>query len=100
MSEKVYLYVIGCLNGPVKVGISSSPYVRMMSFQTGCPLKLELLHAEPMRNRAHALLHERMFHDVYEQDRIQGEWFSLHPELAIEGIETSLDHEAHFESLR
>jgi hypothetical protein len=97
--NKEYVYVIGRPDGPVKVGISRYPYGRVNSLQTGCPFPLELLHAQPMRDRSHALQHERNFHEVYAEKRLSGEWFDIDAELAIECIETALEIEAHFEGL-
>ena len=88
-----YLYVIGREEGPVKVGITNSLTGRISAIQTGCPFRIKLLHAQPMRNRDHALLHERWFHASYEEKRLHGEWFDLEYELAVEMIETSLEHE-------
>jgi hypothetical protein len=46
-----------------------------------------------MRDRAHALLHEKWFHDSYAENRLSGEWFDLEYEHAVEMVETSLEHE-------
>lgn len=93
-----YVYVIGREQGPIKVGVSSSPSGRLAQLQTGCPFKLEVLHTEPMLDRNHALKHEADFHAVYADKRLHGEWFDLEPEYAIELIETGLQHEAWFQA--
>jgi predicted GIY-YIG superfamily endonuclease len=97
MNRTVYLYVIGREQGPVKVGISASPESRLGQIQTGCPFKCGLLHVQLMRDRNHALSHERTFQEVYTKYRLIGEWFKLDAELAIEGIETGLEFEEYFE---
>lgn len=92
----MYIYVIGREEGPVKVGITSNLKGRLCQIQTGCYFKAEILHAEPMLDRSHALHHEAAFHDVYAEKRLVGEWFDLEADLAIELIETGLEHEAYF----
>jgi predicted GIY-YIG superfamily endonuclease len=95
-----FIYVIGRQDGPVKVGVTSNPQSRLGQIRTGCPFHVELLHAEPMLSRAHALQHEADFHAVYEEKRLNGEWFDIDAELAIELIETGLDHESWFQETR
>lgn len=92
MSE-CYIYVIGIEDGPVKVGISQSPNGRLDTLQTGSPVKLSILHYRKCRNRDHALHHERMFHEVYAENRMVGEWFNMSSDFAIEGVDTSFDIE-------
>lgn len=97
MSDDCFVYVIGRQEGPVKVGISCYPYGRLATLQIGCPFKLELLHTHKARSRNHALEHEDMFHRVYEQHRLIGEWFDLDAELAKEGVDTTFETEDWFE---
>lgn len=94
--QSAFVYVIGREEGPVKVGISSNPRKRLSQIRTACPFHAELLHVEPMLDRWHARYHEEMFHGVYEEKRLNGEWFDLDAELAIEQVETSLEIEAYF----
>lgn len=91
-----FVYVIGREQGPVKVGISSSPRARLDALQTGCPFRLEILHMQKMRDRDHAIYHERVFHDVHAHIRLMGEWFKLPSDLAIESIESSIEFEDFF----
>jgi hypothetical protein len=88
-----YVYVIGRDEGPVKVGITTNLIARLRSMQTGCPFKLQLLYAMPAENRDNALWHERIFHDVYAEHRLEGEWFNLAAYEAIEGVQTGFQHE-------
>lgn len=90
--SKTFLYVIGKEDGPVKVGISSAPQLRLSTIQTSCPFYVELLFATSFPTREKALRHEKIFHDVHEQDRAYGEWFNLDVELAVESIETAIDY--------
>lgn len=91
-----FVYVIGREEGPVKVGISSNPRKRLSQIKTACPFAAELLHVEPMLDRNHARYHEEMFHGVYAEKRLNGEWFDLDADLAIEQVENSLETEAYF----
>lgn len=94
-----FIYVIGREQGPVKVGISSSPRTRLAELQTGCPFKISILNEQRMRDRDHALKHEKTFHEVYRKYRLMGEWFKIDADIAIDGICTGLELEQHFESL-
>lgn len=96
MSEHVYIYVIGREEGPVKVGISNKPWKRVASIQTSCPFKVELLFAMPTKSRELAYRHEKIFHDIYADDRSAGEWFNVEAYLAIEAIETGFEIDAYF----
>lgn len=93
MSETNYIYVIGQEEGPVKVGITSDLIGRLRSMQTGSAFKLKLLYAMPCLDRDNAREHERAFHDVWAEDRLEGEWFNLPAHLAIEGVQTGFQHE-------
>jgi predicted GIY-YIG superfamily endonuclease len=95
-----YVYVIGRERGPVKVGVSDNPRGRLTSLQTGCPFKLSLLHQEKVDSREYALWVEAHFRAVYERERLMGEWFKLDAELAIEGIETTIQIDEHFKQER
>jgi predicted GIY-YIG superfamily endonuclease len=94
-----YVYVIGREQGPVKVGISADPATRLTNIQVGCPFQLKLLYVRKLRSRAHAKHHEKSFHEVWENDHIRGEWFKLDAEIAIEGVDCSIDTDEYFESI-
>lgn len=91
-----FIYVIGREEGPVKVGITCAPERRLATIQTGCPFKIEILHLRKCFYREHALEHEESFHRVYREHRLAGEWFDLEADLAIEGVDTGFEFEAHF----
>lgn len=86
-----YIYVIGHVDGPVKVGISINPSARIRELQVGCHFTLQLLHQRACRSRQEAFRRERDFHAVYAGDRLSGEWFNIDAELAIEGVSTSFE---------
>ncbi len=89
-------FVIGREEGPVKVGITSTPNDRLRNIQTGCHFKIEILHIRECSSRAQAISHEESFHRVYDEKRLAGEWFDLESDLAIEGIDTGFEYEEHF----
>ena len=91
-----YIYVIGREEGPVKVGVTSSPAGRLATIQTGCPFKIEILHLRECLDRDHALEHEQIFHSVYSDERLSGEWFDLEAAYAIEGVDVAFDYEEHW----
>lgn len=95
--KRHFIYVIGREEGPVKVGITSMPEGRLATIQTGCHFKIEILHLRTCSNRDHALKHEQNFHAVYAERRLAGEWFDMDSDCAIDGIETSFEHEIYFE---
>lgn len=95
--KRHYIYVIGREEGPVKVGITSSPGSRLSTIQTGCHFPIEILHLRECRDRDDALRHEQSFHVVYEENRLTGEWFNLDADLAIEGVDCDFETRAYFE---
>ncbi|GGZ89923.1 hypothetical protein GCM10010371_57270 [Streptomyces subrutilus] len=69
----MYVYVIGSMEpGPVKIGWSSHPAVRLKQLQTGYPHKLHLLyqHAGPREL-------EGVLHREFTGLRTHGEWFDF-----------------------
>lgn len=96
IADVTYVYVIGRSEGPVKVGITSDLIGRLRSMQTGSPFKLKLLYAMPCESRNDAREHEQTFHAVYAENRLEGEWFNMDAELAIEGVKTGFQIEEWF----
>lgn len=83
-----FVYVI-CLKkagkqvGPVKVGISATPYDRMSALQTGHYDELSMMFCFSMPDSASARRIERGFHEVYKLRRLKGEWFDMEPLTAV-----------------
>ena len=92
-----FIYVIGCDEGPVKVGISDNPWGRLRQLKTGCHLPIKLLHVQTMRDREHALYHEKWFHEVHGDQRLAGEWFSTSRWAAVESLLTAIELQADYE---
>jgi len=67
------LYLIGCADC-FKVGISTDPYKRLASLQTGNPMPCQLLAIwEPK----YAPTLEKEIHKQLKNHRVRGEWFSI-----------------------
>jgi len=73
----VYVLLARDGDGPmyVKVGMSRSPESRLLSIQTGCPIKLVRALAFTCGNDAIARAAERAFHLHLAEHRSSGEWF-------------------------
>lgn len=73
------IYFIQCgENGPIKIGMSDDPYKRLEQLQTAHHEKLTLLWTTINYS-------EQELHDVFNADRIRGEWFK--PDNIITHIE-------------
>lgn len=84
--EPCYVYVIGQQDRwdnpvlPLKVGISTNPWYRIMEFQSGCPVKLHLMRAYKLDHRQQAFTIEQRFHSSFARSgayEAHGEWIGL-----------------------
>jgi predicted GIY-YIG superfamily endonuclease len=91
MMKPAYVYVIGREQGPVKIGIASNPWSRLTELQTGCPFRLNLLHARRVSSRDIAIAYERNVHETYAECRLMGEWFKIDSDTATDAIETKFE---------
>lgn len=87
-----YVYAIGRIEGPVKVGVSSSPEGRVSALQTGCPFEIRLLHATKCRDRNEAFRQEQECHMSLERSRLIGEWFDVGADRAYEEMSLVEDY--------
>lgn len=99
MTTRVFVYAIGTVDGPVKVGITSNLFSRLRSLQNGSAKRLELLFVYTCEDRKTAQAMEREFHEAHATWRLEGEWFDLPAIVAEEGlqwlIEMSFDPRKH-----
>lgn len=62
----------------IKIGVAQNPLNRLNELQTGCPVRLELVHACPVLSKMHAYSLEGKLHDELAKFKINRggtEWF-------------------------
>jgi len=84
MSKPAFVYVIGCADGPYKVGYSASPGNRLFALGLGSRPGYAVLHTVEC-SRARDV--EQMAHHLLQEDRIKGEWFTASLEKCREAID-------------
>ena len=85
------VYIIGHLiggkiAGPCKVGVSLLPSARLLSLQTGNPIRLEFVFIFMAPTKEIALALELAFHVVLAEHRLEGEWFNVDPTHAVHAM--------------
>jgi hypothetical protein len=74
-----HLYFIRSEGGPIKIGVSYDPARRVRDLQTSNPHPLTLLCV--LQGEGHR---ECDYHRRFAAHRLQGEWFSPHPDILAE----------------
>jgi hypothetical protein len=69
---------------PVKIGITNRPEKRLQNLQTASSIGLILFHSFPMPVRWMARAIETAFHQTQIDKRLRGEWFNVHPVVALQ----------------
>lgn len=86
-APQCFVYVMGRADlsnvGPVKIGISDSPDVRLRQINTASPFRVVIRHKFNMPRRDIALSLESNFHRIQSSKRLNGEWFDIPPVSAI-----------------
>lgn len=90
IEERTFVYAIGSEDGPVKVGITNNLFSRLRSLQNGSATKLELIWVCTAHNRQEAIDQERWFHTSHVGCRLEGEWFNITAEEAVESLDDQL----------
>jgi site-specific recombinase XerD len=88
--NKGFVYVI-CENqesGPTKIGLSNSPSKRMPALQTGNPRKLKMVAKFKCENMTSF---ERLMHRHFAKRHLNGEWFDVAPNEAVEAVKNYLE---------
>ena len=86
------LYFIGAsFDGPIKIGISNNPEVRLGALQTGNHQELLVLLETERFSVDMALSLETSIHKALEGYRIRGEWFRCHAGLAARALKEHFD---------
>lgn len=85
-----YVYVIGPLNGPFKIGYSRDVQSRLASLQIGSPVELKIhYHADAGIRGGRCV--ENYAHWLLRSHRRHGEWFSCLLGVACEAIATAIE---------
>jgi hypothetical protein len=77
-----YVYFLKSENGKVKIGKTANIKERMQTLKRQIPLALSLEHYFETRDMKAV---ERMFHEEFSDNRLEGEWFDL-PARTIESL--------------
>lgn len=72
--EGQIVYFVGADEGPVKIGTTTEPHVRLQRMQSGSPVTLKIIAAVPGGS-----LLESGYHTVFADHRLHGEWFNRSP---------------------
>lgn len=85
-----YIYVIGPLTGPFKVGITNDVGKRLSMLQVGNHLKLQLLKTYRVREEENIKYWEGRVHGILRPHHVRGEWFQCQLAYIEEKIEATL----------
>lgn len=86
LPAQAYVYVLGAVDSPQKIGISRDPYRRAGEFKTGSHQELVVSFKTPLL-RSEAYEVERLVHHRLSERRVRGEWFDVTPEEAAREVE-------------
>jgi hypothetical protein len=87
-----YVYLVSAgSDGPVKIGVSNSPFARLKEIQTGNPTSLELAAMWPTFTRSEAFYVERHVLSDAVLFRLQGEWIDADPEFVSTMVRKHLE---------
>jgi hypothetical protein len=77
--QGAYVYIIApvAAESPVKIGIATSPWLRLLDLQCGSPVPLRLVEIYGHDRRSDSAALERRFHQHHAAARLHGEWFDV-----------------------
>lgn len=81
-----YVYAIGAVGHPIKIGYADHPRSRLKDLQVGNPSELRI-YVERQVAVEHVRAVERECHLRLDTHRLRGEWFDITPERAAEIID-------------
>lgn len=87
-TNTTYVYVIGGLGTPVKIGISQNTKQRLKNIKKPLASKLSVIH-EIEYARDDAAVVEAATHLALSSRRVHGEWFDVSPDVARNAIVSS-----------
>lgn len=79
-----YVYIVKTESGKVKIGVSSKPKNRIASLQTATYERLIDTHVSP--KCFNYLKIEENLHDFFKSNRLNGEWFDIPFETAVDKL--------------
>jgi len=77
-----YVYAIGPIDGPIKIGFTNNLDTRLRAIQTGNPLPVKIHHFIKFDNENDMRKAEKTLHETLRHIRKKGEWFDLSPDNA------------------
>lgn len=89
-----FIYIIGPSNGPVKIGYSETPQMRLNTLQRQSNETYYILGTYPV-GRRRALSVERYVHWLLRDKHIDNEWFDVTREEADEAIQRAFRQDIH-----
>jgi hypothetical protein len=89
VSDKVFIYVIGCGADPgiCKIGLALEPKKRLAQLQTGSHSKLSIAATFECPSREIARHREKNAHILFSEHRASGEWFRISPMIVCDRSE-------------
>lgn len=75
----VYFVQAGCIDGPIKIGVTRNVFSRFSDLQTSHYKRLYLIGMIPGGDKTL----EAQLHDRFVKSRVRGEWFESSPELIL-----------------
>jgi hypothetical protein len=79
-----FVYVISNEQGQVKIGITSDPFQRLASLQTGSHSRLKFEYIGVCDKAGYMV--EQVAHQMLAQHRLEGEWFAVSPAMAVAAV--------------
>ena len=87
MADRVKDYVYIISGRYQKIGHSRSPRGRLAQFQTASPYKIDIIFQVECER---ALVAERKAHEALAEHRLNGEWFDVAQEVAVEAVKAAV----------
>jgi hypothetical protein len=84
-----YIYLIKSDTGHYKIGRSKDVFDRIKTFSIKLPFEIELIHQFPADD---TLVAEAQLHKNFAQQRVNGEWFDLTPQM-VDNIKNLTSYE-------
>lgn len=88
LPAQAFVYVIGALDGPQKIGVAAEPTRRLAMLKVGNPADLVVSSCLAF-SRDLAFEAERYAHWLLRDQRLGGEWFDVSPADAADALEAA-----------